>query len=576
MIAESEIVTDAVATTTEPVTDVEAPWQRLHFRMIWVDALQSLLSITPGALAIWVFGVEPELGNLWPFLAVAVFGVIGAVSDALRWVFTRYRVSEKYVERRTGLFVRQYRTVRRDRIRSVDIDARLRHRLAGLRVVQIGAGQQSAAGESAFDLNAVRTADAETLQHTLMRRPSRAAGGALLDAPDAESSTGGDQHSSGAGEHSATEPGQLASLPGAAGGEDEPAIEEVQTQVLARLRPGWVVYNLFNVWALVLAIGLGWGGFWLAATFNIDAAAFVLGLLDWQGLSWGSRIAIGTAAVVVVGVIGMAVTFFTSHWNFELSRRRDGEQTTLSTRQGLFRTREVNRDQARMRGIQIAEPVLWRWLGVTDTTVITTGLDAWASSDPTTILPRGPRVEAMRVAAEVLGTAPLRTPLRPHPPAALRRRIWWATVVTALVVGILTWLALTDVVPLDTIWIGIALWPLTLLAAFVAYRALGHAIYGDYVVLRSGLSSRATTALQRSAVSTIAVRESLLQRRLGLRSVSAMTAAGDGVYEAPDVPAEEAVALADRAAPGLLEPFLLRTSGQGQSSPRDHSPSAAV
>lgn len=60
----------------------------------------------------------------------------------------------------------------------------------------------------------------------------------------------------------------------------------------------------------------------------------------------------------------------------------------------------------------------------------------------------------------------------------------------------------------------------------------------------------------RSGVSTIAVRESLLQRRLGLRTVSVMTAAGTGGYTVPDLAADESLRFADRAAPGLLGPFL--------------------
>ena len=37
-----------------------------------------------------------------------------------------------------------------------------------------------------------------------------------------------------------------------------------------------------------------------------------------------------------------------------------------------------------------------------------------------------------------------------------------------------------------------------------------------------------------------------------------MTAAGWGVYEAPDVRADEAFAFADKAAPGLLASYLRR------------------
>lgn len=84
--------------------------------------------------------MSPVTSALWPVIGIAAFGVIGAVTDAWRWVFTRYRVTNSHVERRTGVVVRSYRSVQRGRIRTVDIDAKLRHRLAGLRVGNIGAG----------------------------------------------------------------------------------------------------------------------------------------------------------------------------------------------------------------------------------------------------------------------------------------------------------------------------------------------------------------------------------------------------------------------------------------------------
>lgn len=541
-----------VRTGSEPVVEDEVPWEQLSPRMIWVDALQTLLSLTPAGLAVWVFDVEASWGSMWPFIAIAVFGVLGAITDVWRWLFTRYRVGSDYVERRTGILVRQYRSVRRDRIRSVDVDARLRHRLSGLRVVQIGAGQQAVTGESAFELDAVRADEAEHLQRILLREARRRPHGAgQEDRPDA---AGQESRPDGDGEGARSAAGSPGELPTHEDGE----IEQVRPpQVLARLDPRWIVYNLVNIWALVMAIGLMSGVYWLALTFNLNLTEYVV---EWSAhRSWGERIAVGAAAVGLVGVAGMAVTFFTSHWNFELSRVFGTETTMLRTRQGLLRTREVNRDEARTRGIAISEPVLWRWLGVTDTTVITTGLNVWSSSDPTTILPRGPKDVAHKVSGAALQAEPnpLLAALTQHPPAALRRRLWWATVTTAAVTGVLAWLALTDVLPPGVVWVGAGLLPLAVLAAVVAYRALGHTIAGPYVVMRSGLFSRKTTALQRTAVSTIEIRESLLQRRLGLQTVATMTAAGDGAYEAPDVSGSTAVDFANTASAGLLEPFLV-------------------
>ncbi|MDP2712186.1 MAG: PH domain-containing protein [Solirubrobacteraceae bacterium] len=519
----------------------DAPWQRLHSRMIWVDAVQTLLSLVPAGVALWVVGFEQGIGSLWPVVAIAVFGVLGAVSDSLRWIFTRYRVTDEYVELRSGVFVRRYRSIRRDRIRSVDAEAKLRHRLSGLRVLKIGAGQQSAAGESALSLDAVVKQDAERLRRALLRGPDRPVADDLDEAD------------------------------GAAG--DAAAQEREHEHVFARLRPEWVIFNMFNVWAYVMALGLLWGAYWVTTMFGLDVGGFVEGLLDWEALGWGWTIAIGALVVGIVGVVGLALNFFTEYWNFELARVPGEKGTLLRTRRGLFKTREVNRDENRMRGIQISEPLLWRWMGMADTNVVTTGLSVWSMAQPTTILPRGPIGVARPVAAAVLDVpaSPLDVPLRRHPRAALRRRLWWATLCSAIVTAVLGWLAVTDVVAPAALWAGVALWPVALGCAAVAYRALGHAIAGDYLVVRSGLVSRATTALQRPAVSTIVLRQSLLQQRLGLKTVSAMTAAGYGGYDAPDVAADEAIGFAADAAPGLLEPFLVRPD-----DPLEHGPETPV
>ncbi|RSN54167.1 hypothetical protein DMH08_26860, partial [Actinomadura sp. WAC 06369] len=140
----------------------------MHVRVTWVDLARSLLSLLPAVLSVSVFGVDPGSGGTWPLFGIAAVGVIRAAADALRWTFTRYRITPTHVELRTGALRRVHRSIRRDRIRSVDTEARLRHRLAGLRVVKIGAGQQAAAGESALALDAVSPADARALRRLLL------------------------------------------------------------------------------------------------------------------------------------------------------------------------------------------------------------------------------------------------------------------------------------------------------------------------------------------------------------------------------------------------------------------------
>lgn len=488
--------------------DSEVPWQRLSARMIVVDLARSLLAIAPSIVAFVVFDLQASWGTVVPLAFIAVTGVVGAGADVMRWITTRYRITDDHVERSTGLFVKRYRSIRRDRIRSIDLDARLRHRLAGLKVVLVGAGQQSAAAQSALSLDAIVSGDAERLRSTLLRSSGPA--------------------------------------------DDDGA------EVFATFRLWWVVFHMVGIWALVTAGGLLWGGAWFLATFGVDIVALSGGLLDWDARGLAANIAIGFGLMAVVGAISSGIYYVVHYWRFELARAPGEASTSLRTRHGLLRTREVNRDETRTRGVMISEPLLWQWAGMSDTDVVTTGLSIWSSSTPSTILPRGPISVARPVAARVLGASPdpVQEPLTRHPRAALRRRLVWATMTVlaaSALAGFASWAG--DVpgwVPLAVL----ASWPVLLLLAYLAYGALGHAISGRYLVVRSGLISRRTVVLQRTAVSTIILRESLLQRRLGLRTVTVATAAGWGAYSAPDLTRDESVEFAAAAAPGLLDPFI--------------------
>ena len=370
-------------------------WRRLSARVIWVDFARSVLTMLPTIVAVAVFGVEASFSTLWPLLIIAAWGTLGAVADIFRWAFTRYRVTPTEIERRTGLLVRRRRSVRRDRIRSVDTSAKLRHRITGLRVVSIGAGQRNTAGEAALDLDALTKTEAHLLREELLG----------LDAASAAAVE--------------TEGGE--------------ALPIESANVIATFRPWWVVYNMFSIWAYLTAAGLLWGAFWITATFGIDLWDLGGRLFDWESLGWMRGIGAALLVGGLLGAVGMGLSFLAGYWRFELARVRTPSGSFLRTRRGLFSTREVNRDESRLRGMSISEPLLWRWMRMADTEVITTGLSIWDPEQPSAILPRGPRGTAHHAARQVFGEhSPFDATLIRHPRTALRRRLWWASAVVLL------------------------------------------------------------------------------------------------------------------------------------------------
>ena len=62
----------------------------------------------------------------------------------LRWVTTRYRISDGQIELRRGLLNKQTTTARLDKVRTVDLTAQLHHRVLGLAKVEISTGGRPA------------------------------------------------------------------------------------------------------------------------------------------------------------------------------------------------------------------------------------------------------------------------------------------------------------------------------------------------------------------------------------------------------------------------------------------------
>ncbi|HEY9330807.1 MAG TPA: PH domain-containing protein, partial [Streptomyces sp.] len=131
----------------------------------------------------------------------------------------------------------------------------------------------------------------------------------------------------------------------------------------------------------------------------------------------------------------------------------------------------------------------------------------------------------------------------------------WAVGVPVLVQALLGAL-LTPVLLWTALGCAVVGLPVGVLLARDAYRGLGHALSGGYLVTRSGTLRRSTAALERAGVIGWTVRQSYFQRRAGLLNITATTAAGAGAYTVYDADTSEGLAFAVEAVPGLLAPFV--------------------
>jgi putative membrane protein len=480
-----------------PVDEPGVPWQHLDVRIVWVNLAAFLFSLGSGIAGLILFG-----GAVWPLLVACAAGVLGTLVDLVRWLTTRYRVTATHVEKRTGWLRREYRYVPRERIRNVDMSAKLRHRFTGLRIVHVSAGEARAG--ATFNLDALSVDKAAELRRELIP--------------------------------------------------DEP--EAAAEIVISRFRWYWIFYTMFQFWALLAAGFLVNAAYWALDSFGIDLIKVLENLARRSELGTGWLIVAGTAATLVVGWIALAGDFVAKYWNFELVRTTD-QGGALLTRHGLFTTRTVHRDDSRTRGIHIYEPLALRWMRLAETTVVATGNHP-LHQETAHILPRCPVGEARHVAEFVLpdGVRPLDAPLLRHPLTALRQRLIRATYEPLIVAGILAWLGATNALP-DWTWrIPVALLPLTWALGVVDYRTLGHALAGPYLVVRSGAVGRSTLALQRRAVAGWTLHQTIFQRVGQRMTVGISTSAGARHYRAPDAGTQQALALISGATPAFTEEFI--------------------
>ncbi|TLQ46663.1 PH domain-containing protein [Streptomyces marianii] len=498
-------------------------WRRLDPRTVLVTAAV-MAGVAGGAGLPVLLGLAGSM-PWWQALGWVLAGALvliagGAGADWLRWRRTRYRIGPERAELHTGLLLVKRRSLARERIRTVDLTAHPLLRILGLVKVRIGTGEHTGGGESTLELDPVTRAEGERLRRELLAR--RAAG-----VPEAE-----------------------------------------RDGTLAALDPRWIRYAPVSFVAPLL------GGAAVGAVMQVSQWFGVqTQVIDWVGERFRDTPLLWTAVVLAVlalfaGIVGALGLWVEMWFGYRLEREPGG---TLRVRRGLFTSRSLSIEERRLRGVERVEPLGVRLFGAARVDAVATGLvedDEDGKADHRTLLPPAPGPVADDVAARVLREhrPPTSTPLAAHPRAARSRRLRraLAAALAPVLVLVVLGLSVTDVLLYAAAACAAVSLPPAVLLALDAYRSLGHALVGDYLVARSGTVRRGTVALRRGGVIGWTLRQSWFQRRAGLLTLIATTAAGDGAYPVYDADEHEILDFAARAVPGLLEPFLERPGGRNE------------
>jgi putative membrane protein len=249
-------------------------------------------------------------------------------------------------------------------------------------------------------------------------------------------------------------------------------------------------------------------------------------------------------ASVVLSVLRSLVTYG------NLVLRRDADLLHLG--HGLLRAREHTFDVRRLRGGTLRQPLLVRLFGGARLDAVMTGVDG--SGEASLLLPPCPAGTAEAVLTELIGRPDVVTgPVRAHGPVATRRRWTRALALPSIIGAALLVVALFAAVPT---WV----WPvwavLTLCCGLLGAdraRSLGHRVDEGWLVARAGSLQRRRDCIAAAGIIGWTVRQTLLQRRAGVATLIAATAAGVKRYQVIDVPAELAWSIAATPSPWVAD-----------------------
>jgi putative membrane protein len=487
---------------TQAATDRE--WQRLSPRMLLVHPVHEVLRQIP--LLIGTVVVGSATGNaIWTVAALGVtigFGV-------LRWFTTTYRIEPDEVQLRAGVLQRKVVSVPRNRIRSVQTDARLLHQLLGLTVLRVSTGQHTT-GDAAFALDAVRAEEVPRLRSIL-----------LADSLASVDETG--------------------------------TAEQSPTRWLARWHPSWLRYSPLSFTGLAMIV----------AAVGIVYQAGLGAALEHSQVAESGRDAaqrfgvVASVAVVVVIVLLASVALsvlrsLVTYGNLTLRRDTGQQGGVLHLEHGLLRKREHTFDMRRLRGGTLRQPLLVRLLGGARLDAVMTGVAG--AGEASLLLPPCPAAMAESVLTDLIDDVnAVSGPLRAHGAAATRRR-WTRALALPFFVAVA--LAVTAAfVPVPAFaWIVVAV--LALCCALLAgdrARALGHRVDGRWLVARAGSLERRRDCIAADGIIGWTVRQTFFQRRAGVATLIAATAAGVKHYQVIDVPAELSWSIAGSASPWVAD-----------------------
>ena len=427
--------------------------------------------------------------NPTPFLlgAGAVLLVIALIfaGFVLSWWFTRYKITAEHVMVKSGIFVRQHRQARIDRVQAVDLRQPLLARLTGLAELKFEVAEGDG---TAATLAFLTKAQAEELRSEIM---DRAAGN-----DESPAAAAGSAEALGGRGPAHLQPG----VDGTAHPGDPSAVQH--PSAAHRIAPPDRLIVKVPTGRLIGSVLSGWGTVFVLLLVLVGLGAVIAGMVtasltpDEGFAAIGpALVAVGLPAAIPMGIAAVTIYYqqFSSGFGFTSTSTSSG----LRVRYGLLETTNQTIPPGRVQALQVQQPVLWRpfkWYKIV-VTVAGYGIGEKRS----VLLPVGRLDDVMATAAEMFPDLQVENP---------------EEVFTAGLNGAGTELGYTEVPHRARFFDPIV------------RRRRGFRTTPTALMFRDGRASRRLTMVPHERIQSLSVNQGPLQRRRAIADISIHSPAG--------------------------------------------------
>jgi putative membrane protein len=448
-------------------------WQRQHPAAIFISFLGSIKQLVITIIVVFIFGQSSDgISSMFIFIFFGFILAGSLINGFIGWWKFKYYLKPDELQVKQGLIFKKNRFIRRDRVQSIDINAKVVQRLFGL--VELKIETAGGGSEPEFRLIALKRHQAEKIKKELLERKNHYSG----------------HHEAFYGEISEGLSHALMPEP-----EPEKAVQSFKWEL--------TIFRL--IIAAVTSSGVG-----IAATFM----AAVLSQAPQFLPDWLINIAIGWVVQSSLAYIGMfIVTVLLSAWVFTIistvlkygmfTINKQGKDIHIS--RGILEQRQLTLNANRINAVRIVQNVLRQPFGFCSVYVESAGGGTKEEDLSTILLPLCRRNEVETLLKEIVPEYSFDPSYETLPRESMRRYM-----IKLIVPALIAAAAAAYFLPYG--WLAFLLPAASGFLGFVQYKTAGICTVTDYICIRSRQISKSEVFLPKNRIQDMETVQNPLQR----------------------------------------------------------------